>query len=350
VSRLVLEEVSKAYHGMGDAVIDGVSLTVPSGGMTALLGPSGAGKSTLLRMIAGLSQPDTGEIKLDDRSILRLPPERRGVVMVFQNAPLFPHLSLAANVGFGLRMRGLAEAEIAARVGAMLERVQLSGLGKRRPSELSGGQAQRGALARALVLAPKLLLLDEPLSNLDAGLRDEMRRLIRTLQQETGTTMLVVTHDQSEAVALADRIALLLGGRLAQEDTPRNVYRRPASLAVARFLGGVNFLPGHADRSGFHSAIGTLPLPVGALMGRGILTIRPEAIRLGPAEGTFAGRVITTAFLGTQARISVGIADTTLEVLASPETLQWLDAGTEVAVSLPADALWVVPDEGGGAA
>jgi putative spermidine/putrescine transport system ATP-binding protein len=346
VTSLTLDRVRKSYPGAGKPVIDGLSLNVPAGGLTALLGPSGSGKSTLLRMIAGLDAPDAGDIRLGDQSIIGLSADRRGVVMVFQNAPLFPHLTLAANVGFGLRMRGLPEAAIAGRVETMLARVQLSGLGQRRPSELSGGQAQRGALARALILSPKLLLLDEPLSNLDAGLRDEMRGLIRSLQRETGTTMLVVTHDQTEAVALADRIALMIQGTIVQDATPWEIYRRPASAAVARFFGGVNFLPGHADASGFHCALGCLPLPDGVPAGAGLLTVRPEAIRLGPSAGAFPARVLSAAFLGTQGKVILQIGAARLEVLTAPDALASLAPGTEVAASLPPDALWVVPDDG----
>jgi ABC-type Fe3+/spermidine/putrescine transport system ATPase subunit len=347
VKTLTLQQVTKTFPGDARPVIDALSLTVPAGSLTALLGPSGSGKSTLLRMIAGVEDPDAGVIRLDDRPLLGLPPDRRGVVMVFQNAPLFPHLTLAENLGFGLRMRGLAGAVIAPRVAAMLDRVQLAGLGHRRPSELSGGQAQRGALARALILKPDLLLLDEPLSNLDAGLRDEMRDLIRSLQRETGTTMLVVTHDQSEAVALADRVALLVGGRLEQEATPWEIYRRPASVAVARFFGGVNFLRGKADGAGFHCALGCLSLPEGTPQGPGILTIRPEAIRLGPGPGARPARVLSTAFLGTQARIMLQVDGEKLEALSSPDTLAGLAPGSGLEISLPEDALWVVPDDAG---
>jgi ABC-type Fe3+/spermidine/putrescine transport system ATPase subunit len=344
MSALTVDKVTKAYPGADRQVIEGLSLAVPAGGLTALLGPSGSGKSTLLRLVAGLLEPDSGEIRLGGRSILGLPPDRRGVVMVFQNAPLFPHLTLGANIGFGLRMRRLPEAEIARRVAAMMERVQLSGLGGRRPSELSGGQAQRGALARALVLKPDLLLLDEPLSNLDASLRDEMRGLIRDLQRETGTTMLVVTHDQSEAVALADRVALMLDGRLAQEATPWDIFRRPASVAVARFFGGVNFLPGEVTDGVFHCALGSLPLPAGIAHGPGILTIRPEAIRLGPASDARPARVLSSAFLGMQARITLQIGAVTLEALTTPDALPDLAPGTEIPASLPGEALWVIPD------
>ena len=344
---LTLMHVTKTYPGGARPVIDDLSLTVPAGSLTALLGPSGSGKSTLLRMIAGFADPDAGEIRLNDVSILRRPPDRRGVVMVFQNAPLFPHLTLADNVAFGLRMRGLAAADISARVAAMLDRVQLQGLGTRRPHELSGGQAQRGALARALILKPDLLLLDEPLSNLDAGLRDGMRQLIRDLQRETGTTLLVVTHDQAEAVALADRVALLLDGRLAQEATPQDIFRHPASVAVARFFGGVNFLPGRAGADGFDCALGLVRLPPGTAAGPGLLTIRPEAIRLGPAPGAHQGRVLSTAFLGTQGRVELAIGDLRLVALTPPDTAGALAAGSEVAVTLPVDALWVIAEPGG---
>lgn len=349
MTSLRLEQVRKTYPRAAAPVIDGLSLVVPSGGLTALLGPSGSGKSTLLRMIAGLDEPDAGDIRLDDQSLPGLPAERRGVVMVLQNAPLFPHLTLEANVGFGLRMRGVPGREIAPRVVAMLDRVQLSGLGHRLPSELSGGQAQRGALARALILAPKLLLLDEPLSNLDAGLRDEMRGLIRDLQRETGTTMLVVTHDQAEAVALGDRVALILNGRLAQDATPWEIYRRPASVSVARFLGGVNFLPGRAEGTGFHCALGCLPLPEGARDGPGILTIRPEAIRLGPGAGTFPARVLSAAFLGTHGRVALQVGPVTVDALTAPDSLVGLMPGAEVHVGLPVEATWVLPEEDTGA-
>jgi ABC-type Fe3+/spermidine/putrescine transport system ATPase subunit len=348
VTFLTLDRVTKTYPGALRPVIDGLSLTVPAGGLTALLGPSGSGKSTLLRLIAGLMEPDAGDIRLGEVSILGRPPDRRGVVMVFQNAPLFPHMTLAGNVGFGLRMRGVPEGDIAPRVAAMLDRVQLSGLGHRRPSELSGGQAQRGALARALILSPDLLLLDEPLSNLDAGLRYEMRALIRHLQQETRTTMLVVTHDQAEAVALADRVALLLDGRLVQEATPWEIYRRPASVAVARFFGGVNFLPGRADGAGFHCALGCLPLPADAAHGPGILTIRPEAIGLGAAPSARSAQVIATSFLGTQAKVTLRIGEVMLEALTAPDALPGLSPGAEVFACLPTDALWVLPDGTGG--
>jgi ABC-type Fe3+/spermidine/putrescine transport system ATPase subunit len=340
---LELRDLRKTYSGSPWPTVKGLSLTVPQGGLTALLGPSGSGKSTIMRMIAGLLPPEAGDIRLDGQSILHLPPDRRGVVMVFQNAPLFPHLSLAQNVGFGLKMRGAAPDRINAEVAAMLERVQLSGLGGRRPHELSGGQQQRGALARALVLKPRLLLLDEPLSSLDATLRDDMRGLIRSLQREMGITTLVVTHDQSEAVVLADRVALLLEGQLAQEATPDEIFRRPATVEVARFFGGVNFLPGHASGGVFDCALGRLELAQDAAEGPGTLTIRPEALQVGPAPGARPARVRGTCFLGTQTRVDLDVAGQPLAALVAPDVARNLVAGQDVTVSLPTDALWLVP-------
>lgn len=343
MTRLNLQGLRKTYAGTGQAAVHGLDLTVASGSLTALLGPSGCGKTTTMKLIAGLIPPDSGEVLLDGSPITALPPERRGVTMVFQNALLFPHLSIAENVGFGLRMRG--DTGIAATVATMLSRVRLDGLGDRRPAALSGGQQQRAALARALVLRPRVLLLDEPLSNLDPGLRDEMRSLIRELQQETGITTIVVTHDQAEAVALADRIALMLDGRLAQEGPPEDLYRRPASLAVARFFGGVNFLPGRAEGSTFHSPIGPLALPFAA-EGQHLMTLRPEALRLGPGPNARQGIIQSATFLGTQTRVMVQIGEVVLQALTVPDAAAMLVTGAEITVSLPPEALWLLPATG----
>ena len=345
MTRLALQRLTKTYPGAGQAAVHGLDLEVESGSLTALLGPSGCGKTTTMKLIAGLIAPDAGEITLDGHPITGLPPERRGVAMVFQNPLLFPHLSIAGNVGFGLRMRGLPTAQIDSQVQAMLSRVRLDGLADRRPAQLSGGQQQRAALARALVLHPAVLLLDEPLSNLDPGLRDEMRQLIRALQQETGITTLVVTHDQAEAVALADRIALMFAGRLAQHAAPQDFYRRPATKAVSRFFGGVNFLPGRSAAGLHHSAIGPLTLPPDAPEGEQILTIRPEALRLGPGPNSRPARVTALAFLGTQTRISLSVAGVALEALTSPDQAQGLDEGAEVTVSVPPEAIWLLPPD-----
>lgn len=342
MTTLTLTGLTRAYPGADQAAVQGLNLTVDSGSMTALLGPSGAGKTTTMKLIAGLLTPDAGEIALDGRPVTALPPERREVAMVFQNPLLFPHLTVAQNVGFGLRMRGLPAAEIAAAVARMLNRVRLADLGDRRPSQISGGQQQRAALARALILRPKLLLLDEPLSNLDPNLRDEMRQLIQGLQRETGITTLVITHDQAEAVALADRIALLFDGRIAQHDRPEAFYRRPASQAVARFFRGVNFIPGSARGGRFHSALGPLILPDGAAEGDHLLTFRPEALRLGPGENSRAARVTALTFLGTQTRVALEVAGIALQALTTPDAARSLQPGDRITIALPPEALWLL--------
>ena len=343
MTTLTLRNLTKAYPGAGQAAVHDLSLTVASGELTALLGPSGSGKTTTMKLIAGLLSPDAGEIRLDDRPITTLPPERRGVAMVFQSALLFPHLSVAGNVGFGLRMRGLSPDQIAPMVDAMLTRVHLTGFGDRHPGALSGGQQQRAALARALILQPKVLLLDEPLSNLDPGLRDEMRGLIRDLQRETGITTLVVTHDQAEAVALADRIALLLDGKIAQHGPPEEFYRRPATQQIARFFGGVNFLPGTVRAGAIETALGPLSLPPGASEGDHILTIRPEALHLGPGLNDRLARVQAVTFLGTQTRIDLAVQGIALQALTSPDAARSLQEGDEIRVSFPLEALRLLP-------
>ncbi len=343
MTRLTLHGLRKSYPGRGHAAVHGLDLTVERGSLTALLGPSGCGKTTTMKLIAGLITPDAGEVRLDDADITLLPPERRGVAMVFQNPLLFPHMTIAQNVGFGLKMRHLPPAEIARSVDAMLARVRLDGFGDRSPVALSGGQQQRVALARALVLQPKVLLLDEPLSSLDPGLRDEMRQLIRSLQQDTKVTTIVVTHDQAEAVALSDHIGLMLDGRLAQHGPPETFYDRPATEAVARFFGGVNFLEGRSERGFFHSGLGSLALPDHAPQGPALLTFRPEAMRLGPGPNLRTGRIDAVTFLGTQTRITLSVAGVALQALAAPDAARALKAGDELTISLPPDVLWLLP-------
>ncbi len=286
MSSIRLEGLSKRYSAQGPAAVEGLSLEVAQGSITALLGPSGCGKTTTLKLIAGLLDPDSGDIRFDGRSVLALPAERRGAVMVFQQHALFPFMSAGANVAFGLKLRGLAPKDIRRKVEDMLELVRLPGMASRMPRELSGGQAQRVALARALVIEPKLLLLDEPLANLDAHLRDEMRSLILSAQRQTGVTTLVVTHDQEEAVTLAQRIALMFEGRLWQHGSPPELFHRPSTERAARFFGGRNFIPATRRGAMAESALGDFELdPAFAELmpeGPGILTIRPEHIVVGP--------------------------------------------------------------------
>ena len=241
-----IQHLTKRYEG-GTLALDDVSLEVAEGEMFFLLGPSGCGKTTLLRSLAGFVQPDSGDIFFGEQCITPLPPRSRGASMVFQTYALWPHLSVAKNVAYGLEVRGVARGEIAQRVEKALKLVQLEGLGERRPTQLSGGQQQRVALARALVIRPKVLLLDEPLSNLDARLRDEMREEIRRLHQATGLTMVYVTHDQKEALALADRLAVMDRGKPVQVGSPEGA--QPRDALVAGFLGDCNLSPAPSARA-----------------------------------------------------------------------------------------------------
>ncbi|WP_431300482.1 ABC transporter ATP-binding protein [Tabrizicola sp. BL-A-41-H6] len=344
MTQVSLHALTKHYPGAPAPAVDGLTLDLAPGSLTAILGPSGCGKTTTMRLIAGLLDPTSGDIRLDGTSVLATPPERRGVVMVFQNHLLFPHMSVAENIGFGLRMQGRPAKETAQRTEEILARVQLTGFARRRPTELSGGQQQRVALARALILRPKVLLLDEPLSNLDASLRAEMRDLVRDLQRETGITTLVVTHDQSEATILADRIALLLDGKLRQVASPAELYARPADTAVARFFGGANFITGQSRSGKFHSALGPLRLPEGAPVGDGILTFRPEEVEVGGAgENSLSAVVFSRAFHGSQSRVTLHAGPVVIEALLPPAAAASLPDAQPFRITLPPAALWVLP-------
>ena len=343
MTRVLLTELTKTYPGTATPALDRLTLDVPSGELTALLGPSGCGKTTTMKMIAGLLAPTSGDITFDGRSILRDKPENRGVVMVFQNYLLFPYMSVADNVGFGLRMRKVPKDQIAARVAAMLALVKLPDLGNRRPSALSGGQQQRVALARALIVQPKVLLLDEPLSNLDAHLRIEMRDLIREVQKEMGITTIFVTHDQEEAVVLADRVALILDGRLRQYDVPDAFYRRPADAQVAAFFGGRNVLPGVSADGTFDGPLGRLTLPDGARAGAGLLTFRPESVRIGAADvNTLQAVVAERIYLGTQTRLRLRVGQAEVEAILSPDLVEGIGQGDAITINLPPASLWVM--------
>jgi putative spermidine/putrescine transport system ATP-binding protein len=342
---IVLRALSKTYPGAARPALDAVSLEVRDGESVALLGPSGCGKTTALRLIAGLLEPSSGDIAFDGRSVLRDRPEVRGAVMMFQGGLLFPHLNVADNVGFGLRMRKLPKAQIAARVAEMLKLVRLPDFGPRRVSGLSGGQQQRVALARALIVRPRVLLLDEPLSNLDAHLRTEMRDLVSGVQKDLGLTTVFVTHDQEDAVAVADRIALVLDGRLHQYDVPEAFYRRPADASVADFFGARNFIPGVSAGSVFDGPVGRLVLPPGVRAGKGLLTFRPEAVRMGPAaENSLSGVVAERQYLGTRTRLRLMVGDRSIEAVVPPDAVAGTEPGATVTFNLPRDALWVVAE------
>ena len=294
MDRLALHAVSKTY-GLA-TVVDRLSLALRPGEFVSLLGASGCGKTTTLRMIAGFVQPSAGTIEVDGRVLSSpagsLPPERRGMSMIFQSYALWPTMTVAQNVAFGLRMRRVPMAERRTRVGEMLEVVKLGHLAARYPAELSGGQQQRVSLARALVVRPDVLLMDEPLSNLDANLRDEMRSEIRRLHDEFGTTSVYVTHDQSEAMATSDRVAVMNGGRIEQIDSPHALFNRPRTRHVAAFLGSCNILEAQANGAEIH--LPGFDIPRAALDGIApgnrplAFALRPQNARLlntAPADG-----------------------------------------------------------------
>jgi iron(III) transport system ATP-binding protein len=307
-----IESVSKSF---GQTVaLDSVSLDVEPGEIFFLLGPSGCGKTTLLRIVAGLETADRGRVFLGERDVTTVPARSREAVMVFQSYALWPHMSVERNVGFGLEVRSVPRAEREAAVRRALEQVRLGELAARKPGQLSGGQQQRVALARALVVRPRVLLLDEPLSNLDAALRSEMRGEIRLLCKEAGLTALYVTHDQHEAMAVADRIALLDAGRVAQVGTPRQIYTRPASRFAAEFMGMTNVIEARVsalDPVTLETPLGTLGaarLPGGIASGDPVLlSVRPEAWKRGPGTHGVRGHVTTAAFLGDHAEYGVQV-------------------------------------------
>ena len=347
MTHVSIQELTKVYSGSVKPSLDRLSLEIASGELTALLGPSGCGKTTTMKMIAGLLAPTSGDVTFDGRSILKDKPEDRGVVMVFQNYLLFPYMSVAANIGFGLKMRKIDKAEIDSRVSEMLDLVKLPDLGARRPSELSGGQQQRVALARALIVQPNVLLLDEPLSNLDAHLRFEMRDLIRNLQQDMGITTIFVTHDQEEAVVLADKVALILDGQLKQYDQSSAFYSKPIDKATALFFGGQNFIDGHVDNNGdvFDSPLGKMQLPEKTDSGPGTLTIRPENIRIGnSADGknSVVASITEKIYMGTQTRLQCQVGDSLLQVLANPNDVMEHEVGNTISLFFPENALWVL--------
>jgi iron(III) transport system ATP-binding protein len=346
---IAIENVDLSYGP--HHVLKDVSLAIKPGEFFAFLGPSGCGKTTLLRVIAGFNRPDRGRVLLQGEDISRLPPWKRDVGMVFQSYALWPHMSVRRNVAFGLEERRLPRAEIDRRVEEALELVGLRALGDRRPSQLSGGQQQRVAVARTVAVRPKVLLLDEPLSNLDAKLRVQVRRELRDLQQRLGLTTIFVTHDQEEANTICDRIAVMNDGVVQQVGTPMELYERPANLFVASFLGTANIVPGEVVGSGadrvFRIGDGVaLPITAGAQVAPGAkLVFRPQDARIGPGGdgSSLAGTITHREFLGSAVRYGVGVgpAELTVEVpFHAGDVLQDIGAAVTVTIS-PASSLWL---------
>ncbi len=322
---LVLEGISKVFDTPERrplTAVDAVSLSIGRGEFVTLLGPSGCGKTTTLRLIAGFEFPSAGRILLDSRDIANVPPNKRQMAVVFQSYALFPHLSVFENVAYGLRLKPLREDEIRSMVRETLALVNLPELGQRSPAQLSGGQQQRVALARALAVRPKVLLFDEPLSNLDAKLRVSLRAEIRRLQQQLGITSVYVTHDQAEAMSLSDRVVVMNAGRVQQVGTPADVYRRPSSRFVADFIGRANFIEtsivathGEAATVSVFGQRLEVPAPPGVAAGEPAwLVIRPEAVRLS-ANGTgFPGQIKAATYLGSTVEYELTTGDQTLSV------------------------------------
>ena len=345
MTHVSIKNLTKVYPGLTVPSLDNLSLEINSGSLTALLGPSGCGKTTTMKMIAGLLDQTSGDVTFDGTSILKEKPENRGVVMVFQNHLLFPYMNVQDNIGFGLKMRNVNKDEIFNRVIKMLDLVKLPNMENRMPKELSGGQQQRVALARALIVQPRVLLLDEPLSNLDAHLRFEMRDLIRNLQQSMGITTIFVTHDQEEAVVLADQVALILDGKLKQYAQPDVFYKKPIDVVTAKFFGGQNFIKGTSKNNSFSSNIGKLALPKDCLQGNGILTFRPENVQIGKGPesvNTIKAKIIEKIFLGTQTRLKLSIKEEVIQAIANPNEVDEKETGIEIDINIPPSCLWVI--------
>jgi len=344
-----LEGVVKRFDEV--VAVDGVSVEIPRGSFFALLGPSGCGKTTTLRMIGGFEEPDEGRIFLGDRDVVGLPPYRRDVNTVFQSYALFPHMTIEDNVGFGLERKGVRKRERAGRVAEMLELVGLTGFARRKPRQLSGGQQQRVALARALVNQPRVLLLDEPLGALDLKLRKGMQLELKRIQHEIGITFVHVTHDQEEAMTMADTIAVMNLGRIEQLGPPQELYERPATAYVAGFLGISNLLAGTVERPGevrLDSGTVVRTTPNGR-SGRVAAGVRPEKITIGPGggENELAGTISETAYIGVATQVVVRTPAGTVQVFA-----QNIDAGgrvpppgSEVTLTWSPEATFVVAAE-----
>jgi len=350
-----ISQVVKLFGAV--TAVDRADLAVRDGELFTLLGPSGCGKTTLLRLLAGFYQPDAGEIRFGDRVVSGLPPYERNIGMVFQNYALWPHMTVADNVGYGLRLRKLGRAEVERRVQGGLAKVNLAGYEARYPGQLSGGQQQRVALARALVLNPDILLLDEPLSNLDAKIRVQVRAEIRRLQQELRITTIYVTHDQEEALSLSDRVAVMKDGRVLQVGAPKELYERPRTRFVADFVGTNNLVPGQVrERTRgqlvVETSLGRLrAIADAAVSNRCVLAIRPENVALGgDAQGdgnVVHGRVAFVSYLGNTVRYDVEAAGG--QILKADVRDAWhhepLAIGREVAVTFPASVTLALADD-----
>ncbi|MBA8879431.1 ABC transporter ATP-binding protein [Phyllobacterium myrsinacearum] len=335
MSGLVLNGVTKQFGTF--TAVENVQLSVPHGTFVCMLGPSGCGKTTLLRMIAGLDDPTGGSILLDDEDITKVPTHKRNLGMVFQSLALFPHLSVGENIAYPLRIRGKSREEQKKRVDELLSLIHLAGYGDRPVSKLSGGQRQRVAIARALALSPKLFLLDEPLSALDAKLREAMQVELRQLQQKLGITTIVVTHDQREAMTMADTVVVMNGGHIRQAASPIEIYRKPADTFVADFIGSTNLIETTADNSGLASVFGHgvpgLVLPSG--LQKATISVRPEDVHLtAPGNGAITGTVTFVRDLGGTIETFVEAGGKQIVAVSTPRARPDVTAGQQVGIVL----------------
>ena len=357
--RITVKGLTKRFGSL--EVVSKVGFSIEEGEMFTLLGPSGCGKTTLLRLIAGFYAPDEGEVQFDGRKVNDLPPHERGIGMVFQNYALWPHMTVYENAAYGLKLRKVAPDEIGARIRAVLENVKLSGMEDRYPGQLSGGQQQRVALARALVLNPKMLLLDEPLSNLDAKIRIQVRAEIRKLQKALGITTVYVTHDQEEALTLSDRIAVFNKGKLLQIGPPKSLYERPQNRFVADFIGINNLAEGTVEAADASQPWLRLKTGFGELLAvpderfrpgdRCVVSVRPENAALdgvaAPGSNLVQGQIVFAAYLGNALRYDVDIGQGVLFKvdIRDPWHHEQRPMGTPVTLSFPASSTVAMPAE-----
>jgi len=343
-----LENLVRRYGTV--TALDGLSLTLAPGELVALLGPSGCGKTTALRLLAGLEEADGGRVVIDGEDVTNLPVNKRNIGMVFQAYSLFPHMVAWENVAFGLQMRGVPTAERKKRALETLELVGLGRFANRYANQMSGGQQQRVALARALCIQPEVLLLDEPLSALDAKVRSRLRDEIRRVQLEVGITTLFVTHDQEEALAIADRVGVMQAGRLEQLGPPTLVYSRPATPFVADFVGLTNRMEGTVSRGAVEIRGQSIPLVQPDVAdGPATALVRPEAVSIegdgGAAQGALVGTVIAVAFLGAVSRVTVDLGDTTVLAQMPTSAASEYPAGSKVRLTLRPDPVLIQREE-----
>lgn len=346
MTTILFDGLTKRFPGRAEPVLDGFSLVVRSGELVALLGPSGAGKSTLLKLVAGIERPDAGDLFFDGQSILDIAPNRRAAVLVFQSAYLFPFLSVKENIAFGLTVQRLPRAEISAEVGRMLDLVGLPGFEHRRPGELSGGEQQRVALARALVTRPRVLLLDEPFGSLDTAVRLDLQAAVQNIQHELGTTTILVTHDLDEAMAMSERMALLINGKVAACDRPNLLFQRPPCVESARFVGVTTFVRGAAGGGWIETGLGRLRIRDEAKTGQAVYAIRPEHIRLHRegGENALPGVVQRCVFRGEHMEYQVMLGDRLVRARV-PAEAETIPHDTSVQVVFPIEHLFEVKEE-----